>query len=44
MIITAYRNYSFTLQLNHEEEDPDEEAMGVAETYAEYWPAKCELN
>lgn len=30
-------------QLNHEDEDPDEEEMGVAETYAEYWPAKCEL-
>lgn len=29
-------------QLNHEEEDPDEEEMGVAETYAEYWPAKRE--
>lgn len=33
---------SFILfQLNQEEEDPDDEEMGVAETYAEYWPSKC---
>lgn len=25
-----------------EEEDAEDEEMGVAETYAEYWPAKCE--
>lgn len=31
----------FPFQINHEEEEPDDEEMGVAETYAEYWPAKC---
>lgn len=25
-----------------EEDEADYEEMGVAETYAEYWPAKCE--
>lgn len=31
------------LQLNQiEEEEQDDEEMGVAETYADYWPAKCE--
>lgn len=24
-----------------EEEEHDDEEMGVAETYADYWPAKC---
>jgi hypothetical protein len=24
-----------------EEEEGDDEEMGVAETYADYWPAKC---
>lgn len=24
-----------------EEDDGDDEEMGVAETYADYWPAKC---
>ena len=24
-----------------EEDEVDYEEMGVAETYAEYWPAKC---
>lgn len=24
-----------------EEEEADDEEMGVAETYADYWPAKC---
>lgn len=24
-----------------EEEEAEDEEMGVAETYAEYWPAKC---
>lgn len=27
-----------------EEEEVDYEEMGVAETYAEYWPAKCKLH
>lgn len=32
------------LQLNQiEEEEQDDEEMGVAETYADYWPAKCEI-
>lgn len=26
-----------------EEDEVDYEEMGVAETYADYWPAKCEL-
>lgn len=26
-----------------EEEEGDDEEMGVAETYADYWPAKREL-
>lgn len=25
-----------------DEEEGDDEEMGVAETYADYWPAKCE--
>jgi hypothetical protein len=30
------------LQLNQmEEEEAEDEEMGVAETYADYWPAKC---
>ena len=24
-----------------EEDEGDDEEMGVAETYADYWPAKC---
>jgi hypothetical protein len=24
-----------------EEEEAEDEEMGVAETYADYWPAKC---
>lgn len=24
-----------------EEDEHDDEEMGVAETYADYWPAKC---
>jgi hypothetical protein len=24
-----------------EEDENDDEEMGVAETYADYWPAKC---
>lgn len=24
-----------------EDEEPDDDEMGVAETYADYWPAKC---
>lgn len=27
-----------------EDEDADDEEMGVAETYADYWPAKCKLT
>lgn len=27
-----------------EEEDVEDEEMGVAETYADYMPTKCELN
>lgn len=26
-----------------EEEEGDDEEMGVAETYADYWPAKCKF-
>lgn len=26
-----------------EEEDGDDEEMGVAETYADYWPSKCKF-
>lgn len=26
-----------------EEDEGDDEEMGVAETYADYWPAKCKL-
>lgn len=26
-----------------EEEEHDDEEMGVAETYADYWPAKCKF-
>jgi hypothetical protein len=33
---------AFSLQANQMEEDEGEdEEMGVAETYADYWPAKC---
>lgn len=28
---------------NPEEEDNEDEDMGVAETYADYMPSKCEL-
>lgn len=26
-----------------EEEEAEDEEMGVAETYADYWPAKCKF-
>lgn len=26
-----------------EEEEAEDEEMGVAETYADYWPAKCKI-
>lgn len=33
---------NFNLQFQQMEEDEgDDEEMGVAETYADYWPAKC---
>lgn len=28
-------------QQQHEEDEHDDEEMGVAETYADYWPSKC---
>lgn len=31
-------------QMPQEEEEHDDEEMGVAETYADYWPAKCNFN
>lgn len=32
-------------QMNQiDEDEADDEEMGVAETYADYWPSKCELN
>lgn len=38
--------YSLFKQINQvpEEEEAEEEEMGVAETYAEYWPAKCMIS
>lgn len=27
-----------------EEDEHDDEEMGVAETYADYWPSKCKLR
>lgn len=27
-----------------EEDEHDDEEMGVAETYADYWPSKCNLS
>lgn len=32
------------IQQQQEDDDVDYEEMGVAETYAEYWPAKCKPN
>lgn len=27
-----------------EDEEGDDEEMGVAETYADYWPSKCMIS
>lgn len=31
-------------QMPQEDEEGEDEEMGVAETYADYWPAKCNYN
>lgn len=39
-VITIFNILSFQVNQMEEEEGEDEE-MGVAETYADYWPSKC---
>lgn len=34
----------FVFQIQPEEEEHDDEEMGVAETYADYWPAKRKFH
>lgn len=40
----AAAHASAVAYVQQEEDEVDYEEMGVAETYADYWPAKCKFN
>jgi hypothetical protein len=40
--LISFIQYCCVFQANQiEEEEGEDEEMGVAETYADYWPSKC---